>query len=60
MPFDLLSGESVEYMAQLEGAELLCLTNYRLLATHGDGICSVSGTPVLILYIIMGEGGVGI
>lgn len=51
VPFALLSGENVEYMGRLEEAELLYLTNYRLLATHRDGIYSVSSSFLLVLVL---------
>ncbi len=52
VPFHLLSGESVEYLASLEGAELVCLTNYRLLATHRDYVYSVR-SPMFYVYFIL-------
>ena len=46
VPFDLLSGENVEYLASLERTELVGVTNYRLLATHKEGAYSVSDVIV--------------
>jgi len=57
VPFELLNGENVEYLALLEGEELIGVSNYRLLATHKDGAYSVSGD---VQYVASVSGDMGL
>ena len=41
-PFQLLSGENIEYIGNIQGDFIIAVSNYRLFATQVDGFYSVS------------------